>query len=478
MQKIIVFKNSRFRSHLHFNKISPFRFYAGIFVGIGYAFVLYFFSSVLREALRIFSITEDCNILTYSNSEMNFYNFFFASLSVIFAQSITFNFWLNKSRSFFGRYDYKRKMIINEQRTLNWYFIGWFSKITFLFVIFFFITIPNGFYAIDFYSEYKYLFIFFLIVLFLQTWNTVRLTFIRRSLAKIFITAAILSVFSFGLSKIHIVDSNSLDKFVKKGCCYKCIPDNLPKVKYFKKFGISFRNIYLNNKALNSPDSLLKINSEVLSISDFKQTVKYENPRNDINRYFISRKIYKLNIDCDVKMESVNFIKSTLINNGVQNISYSVLPINIKFDKKYYHNYEVTSHINSSYLNDSLIKLFIIIPTVQKFTKLILRADSLQNIYLNDVLIPKDSLKSAVKTKIYNDNKLLLVINIENDMTFGTYFKMWDACYEAVYELRIAYSTIKFTKKYNTLYGKELEDVLKQYPLRIFEMTDRMKKFF
>jgi len=478
MQKNIVFKNSRFRSHLHFNKISPFRFYAGIFVGIGYAFVLYFFSSVLREALRIFSITEDCNILTYTNSEMNFYNFFFASLSVIFAQSITFNFWLNKSRSFFERYDYKRKMIINEQRTLNWYFIGWFSEITFSFVIFFFLTIPNGYYAIDFYMEYKYLFIFILIVLYLQTWNTLRLTFIRRSLAKMLITAAVLFVFSFGLSKVHVVDSNSFNQSFKKSCCDKCIPKKLPKVKYFKKSGISFRNIYLNNEALNLPDPIIKVNSEIISIFDFNQIVKNENPRNAFNGYLVSPKVYKLIIDNEVKMKYVNLIKTILAKNNIRNISYAVLPKKTEFDKKYYYDYRINSRINSAYLNDSLLKHFFITSAVRKSPILVLKSDILKNIYLNDSLISKDGLTRAVKTKTYHNPKLLIVINIEDDMTFGTYFKMWNAYYEAVYELRNEYSFVKFTKKYDELYGKEFEEVRKKYPFRIFEMTDRMKKFF
>jgi len=480
MRKIRLSKNHKFRSQQKFNQVNSFRFYTGIVVGLISAFTIYSFTYVIRESLILFSRTEDCDVWSFTDSEMNFYNFFFAFLSVIIAQSFIINFWLNKPRSFFGRYEYKRKYIINEQRTFNWYFISWFSKMSVVFFVFFGMTIEKGYYILSFYDEYKYIFILIMIVLFLQTWNSLRLTFLKRSLFKMLIAAITVSILSFGMSKINIIDYKKINSSYKKSCCEECIPENLPRVKYFNKFHGRMINIYMNDKTLNSPDSLIKINDEVSSIYDLSDILmQYFANHSYYYRYYRRRHVNaKLYIESNIKMKDVNFIKSVLAEYDIMNVVYTALPENIKYDKKYYYDYGVPSRISPSYLSDSIINQFSIIENVKESPKLNLKADSIGNVFIDEIVIDNDSLSRVIKTKVYKNNKLLCMINVENEMTFETYFKMWYAYYEAIYELRAEYANVYFTKKFNDLNGEDLDVVYKEYPFKVFEMTNRMKKLF
>ena len=151
------------------NKIAFFNFskldlFIGVFVFLSLSFVFYFLMKLLREFFRIFAgVWGYKDLLVLSQNENNFYNFFFAFIAVLFAQSIVITFWLNRPNYFKNKYNYKRNMIVNDHRVTMWYFMHWFAKMGLMFGL---VVLDS--YSLDFYSDYRYLFYLTAIVLFLR----------------------------------------------------------------------------------------------------------------------------------------------------------------------------------------------------------------------------------------------------------------------------------------------------------------------
>ena len=207
------------------------RFTIGILIGLSYSFVSYAFLYLMREFFRVFSLTEDFDMWILTESEVYFYNFFFAFVAVIVGQSVCFSFWLDRPRKIFGNRHFRRTKIINDQRFLHWYFLSWFSKLAFLFGILFGHLFQGGFHDFSLYPDYNFMFVMIVVVLFLQTWNSIRPTFRRKSFKWMLASAAIVSIVAFGLSRINLID-------------YKAINQNqLEKNKLAKT--IKFANLFM-----------------------------------------------------------------------------------------------------------------------------------------------------------------------------------------------------------------------------------------
>jgi hypothetical protein len=146
----------------------------GLLIGFFVAFTCYSTLYIFRETFRYLSITDDFDLWILSDVEVNFYNLIFGFFAVILGQSAFFSFVFNRPKKLFERKHYLKTLIVNDQRFLNISFLFWFLSLSLLVVLFFGITIQGGFYVLNFYPEYNYLFIFFVIVLFLQTWTTIR----------------------------------------------------------------------------------------------------------------------------------------------------------------------------------------------------------------------------------------------------------------------------------------------------------------
>ena len=187
-------------------RISKARLVYGITLGLLSAFIFYSFLYLFREVIRIFSITEDFNIWVLTDSEVNFYNLFFAYLAVIAGQAVCIRFLLDKPRKLFTKQKrYWNTAIIHDQRFLYIYFLNWFAKLAVLYALFFGVTFDNAFYAFSFYPKYNYLFILIILVLFLQSFTSIRRIF-RNSLKYLLLSAIVLSALAFGLSRINLLD--------------------------------------------------------------------------------------------------------------------------------------------------------------------------------------------------------------------------------------------------------------------------------
>ena len=121
------------------------------------AFAFYAFSYMMREVIRIFTITEKYDIWILSDQEVHFYNFFFACFALIFAQSACLSQWFGGIRRPFEKVNLRKKAIINDQLFLNSYFLNWFARLATLYALFIGI-LGNGFYVFSFYPKYNFMF--------------------------------------------------------------------------------------------------------------------------------------------------------------------------------------------------------------------------------------------------------------------------------------------------------------------------------
>ncbi len=208
----------------------------GLVVGLLYAFAFYSILYMSREIFRVFTFQFKNELLILTAKEVYFYNLFFAFIAVILAQSVCFNYWFSRPRRMFEVRHYRKTMIVHDQSVLNWYFLSWFSKLAVSFWIMFGLAFYNGFDVFSFYPDYKFMFILIVIVLFLQTWNSIRLTFKRHSFKWMLLTAFVISVLAFGLSRINLIDYKAINKiYTSKTSLNK--QDRVPDVEQEESLG-------------------------------------------------------------------------------------------------------------------------------------------------------------------------------------------------------------------------------------------------
>ncbi len=213
------------------------RFWFGIIAGCFSALSISLIFNRTREFIRLLtSLSQD--LLLFEKQEFNFFNFFFASLSTVLGLSITIWIWM-------GNITNKRKKnkLYKQQARTNSLFFFWLiifltAQIGFLFLSLRDISIYD--FPVNLYKEHALLFILTPIVIFAQTWFSVRLVY--RSGNWILISFVVSLTMAFILYKTTSVDQNILNRiyFEKHKEAYEYITSE--KIKSEKKYGIKYED--------------------------------------------------------------------------------------------------------------------------------------------------------------------------------------------------------------------------------------------
>lgn len=332
-----------------FIQLSTPRLIAGVILGLFYSFSFYSFLYIIRETFRILTVTENYDLWVLAENEVSFYNLFFAFLSVILGQSVCFVFWFDQPKKLFGNRNYRKSAIVNDQRFLNWYFLSWLSKMAIVFGIFFGFVFQGGWNVISFYPDYSYVFMLIIITLFLQTWTTIRLTYIRKSFKWFLVSIVCVSILSFGLSKINLVNYKSINHSIfSKNIHYKYKLD-LPFSNSFEKPEGKLSLVEDIYVVCSKDDSL---NLKPFIVADNKR-ISMDSLRNKINDWQSERDsveipfmVYRLYFHRGIKMEFLNELKTELSRLGISRISYAVIPHDASYDSQYYHDVVFASEIH------------------------------------------------------------------------------------------------------------------------------------
>ncbi len=457
-------------------EIPRFRLITGILIGLFYSFAFYSFLYLIRDVFRILSVTEDYDLWILTDKEVYFYNLFFAFISVIISQSVCFAFWFDRPRKFFEKRHYRKTTIVNDQRVLNWYFLSWFSKLAIVFGIMFGLAFHGGFYVFSFYPDYNYIFILIIIVLFLQTWNTIGLTFKRKSLKWMLLTGVIISIIAFGLSRINLIDYKAINHNYLAKNIHNNYRLELPETNSYERL---FRrslieNIYVvKSKNQNENEPFIVVENKKIDLNELKDKIMdWQSMRSE---YEIPHMVYQLHIDKTIKMGFVNQLKNELAKSGVTRIAYAVVPINPVYDIRYYKDFSFQTWLPNWYSDWFNPKE--IYDDINRTRNIIeIKQGTSEKCFINDKTVENDKIKQILKHLITNDLDYIIKFHVNDSVEFSDYFRVISYSREVINELRNEYSKETYSEQFDWLDFEKEKEVKRKYPLRIFELTTDFKK--
>lgn len=470
-------KRNFLRTETELFKVPKSRLIIGLLAGLFFAFCFYAFMYLTRESFRLVSLTKDYDLWILTDNEVGFYNLFFAFISVIFAQSICFSFWFDKPLNIFYRRRFQRILIGNDQSALNTYFLFWFSELAVIYGLTFGSTFIGGFYVFSFYPKYNYIFVLIIIVLFLQTWISIRRINKKQSLKWMFISIIVVSIIAIGLSKINFVDYKGVNNIaLQKNIPYQYgleLPESNCAVSKIENRSLSMDIYVVKNK--QQEDSTPKIfidNQEVnlkslgAKIIEF-QSAKYENE--------VNMCIYHLYIDKKIKMKFINELKKEMANVGAFKIAFAFVPPNAQYDKRYYRDYMLKFRIPKYDIdNNTLVDSYSQLVDIENVIE-IENADT-GEFLINGKTYTVTELKQTIKERIINNPNYTVKYYINDKVDFLVYFNLISKTKEVVDELRNEYALKNYSTDFESLDEEKMDKTIEKIGFHIFELTNEMKK--
>ena len=459
-----------------FVKLSPARLITGGLLGISYAFIFYAFLYLMREVFRLLSITRKYDMWVLSEQEVGFYNLFFAFVAVILGQTVCIVYCFDRPKRIFGSRNYRKSSIINDQRFLNWYFLSWFARAAVLFGLFFGLVLKGGWHAFSLYPDYRYLFILIIIVLFLQTWNSIRLAYIRKSLKWMLMAAVVVSMLSFAFSKINFTDYKRINEnILSKNINHKYRLE-LPVSDIYEKQEMRSmtQDIYVVYQKNESP-------AKPFIIVDNQQVSPDKLP-GEIHHWLASMYesdrpflILRLYVHKSVPMDFVNELKSILAEQGIRRIAYAVVPSGERYSRYYHTEVHFPSWLSPDYVNIPGLKV-----PVERTTEasVIIKIEQTNEgiILVNDKKTDPSMLKLKIWQLIPDDKDYLIEYHINDHIAFSEYFKVLSATTKAILERREDHAESRFARSYEMLDYESQKKVREKYPLAIVEITAEMRQ--
>lgn len=458
-----------------FPKLTRFQRIAGIFAGVLYSFAFYAFMYISREAFRAMSVTSGHDIWVLTTDQVHFYNFIFALIALIFGQSITFGFWFDQPRKPAERRHYRRTVIVNDQRFLNWYFLFWFASITVGLAFMFVISCKGCFYTFCSHSFIYYLLILIIFVLFLQTWTGIRFRYRRKSLKWMALSLLVILTLAFVFSRINFVDYEAINKKVLDKNIQLKYGIEYPEAKNFERNSPPSltEDLYIGHKSSAQHEKIPVILAEGKEIMLKELDAKiagWISMRDESDRPLLT---INLHIDKSIRMGFVKEVKLRLSKQGIRKISYAVVPENAEHDKRYYQGFVFPMYLPPPHGN--LYDEKGDCPLLIDFDKTIWIHVKNSSFFINDTIILAANLIKKLKSEIPQELSYLINFYVDEEITFSDYFKVISVCKDAVYELRDEYSVIKFSEHYKDLSSEEQDKVRSVIPFSI-EESDSLSK--
>jgi len=440
---------------------------AGVMLGLCYSFALYALLFTMREYIRVLCTSEFYEVWILSDAEHHFYNLFFAFVSVIFGQSLCFTIWFERSHPFLTNRKNNRVSIVHEQRFFNWSFLGWFAKVAFLYGLFFGLTFRGSYAVIMLYSEYDYLFILIVIVLFLEAWTSLLRTFKRRAYKWMIGSALLITILSIVLASVDIVDSKEVNKQLLKNNLKHKYQFELPVSKSFdgitKKSLVSFLFLVKAKAPSDFLPVLLGRTSEIEPVV-LGEYVNYS--LNQLPEYDKTKMIFQLCIDKDMEMKYVKQLKEELMELGIAKIAYGVYPASMDYGRSSGMDYTMGARIHVPIPG---------LPTTSDIIQLAEQRNQLVQIrksgpgtwLIQGVPVARAQIQERLKTLLDNQAQTLILIQSNDTDRFQEYIYIQDQLRQAIKAVRNDYALSRYGLSYNELSYEEEKDVQDRFALRI-----------
>lgn len=459
-------------SSLNFRNLSKNDLLLAIVIGLGAAFTIYSFFYVVRESFRVisFGFMNIPNIVLESNRD--FYNLFFAGLSMIFGNSIAISFLLSKPQNVFSRNNTKRNRILNDQIFLNLNFAYWFGKMGLLFG-------AGSMSLFDFpYRPYFYFpLLLLLVVMYLETWKTWIQVLGLKGYKWMLIHFLILLSLSFAMSKVDVVNYKAIDAVSLEMNPKVDLPQS-----YFSETIGNFDRLINFRLLLDKHDNLIIIDAHM-------NRVKINELQNVLNSEKTSRReehvpFLKVGLSIDKALEMrhvvgflnvlneadfcmvVYFVK----NEDMASERFVSKGLPVRHCIPYFYKDELTTPITTpkphsvldnplEYFNDYYASK----------NKLIIDIDD--QIKVDGIIVPKDLLVEKLKISI-NENTLF-EYNYTMQTSFQNYLTVLSAHFMAAKSIRKDHQTLEseldFYNKNYEAYKAEQEQLKTEFPIAKME---------
>ena len=450
------------------SRLSTFKLVSGVVVALLMSFVFYFFSCAMLEAFRLMTVTPEFDIWVPSEKERSFYQLFFAFVSTLLAQSFCLAYWFDGPRRFFERGHRSAVQIVNGQRNLNWYFLYWFAKVFLCWFCIF--SFPGAFYAFSLYPDFKHLFILLIIVLFLHPWVAMRQAFKRKTVKWMALSAVLVAVLAFGMSRINVVDYKSLENaFLTRNVPHRYGLE-LPETETLEKVehATLSKNAYLvQSKDKTESKCLIVVDGKTVDLKEFSGSM--EDWRLCHNEADFPLLNCRLNIDKKVKMKDVDEVRQALADMRFYRIQYAVVPRRRELDVRYYTFLSLhTLRIPVRFLDDSLYQKWIV-DVSEIPNQIVVMPKGIGTFEINGVTTEGKECKARFKDLIRQDLNYIIRFKVDDEMLYGDYITVMASAMEALNDLKEEYAMERYLKHWAQLYPEEEEEVYYRFPFRFFE---------
>lgn len=458
-------------------KIGAIRLLVGLAAGISFAFSIYGFLVVCREAIRLLSVSNYGDVWILSDAEVRFYNFFYALIALIFGQSLILQTWFFSLRKPFEKRQYLHQSILNDQRNLNAFFIHWFTRMALILGFLFGIIQAYTLKSSSLYPEYNFLFILFAAVLFLQTWTTIRRKYKKGVLRWMAVSATLIIGISFAFSRMNIIDYKKLNEIVLNKNISYVYQIDYPVCEYFNR--IERQNL-VEDLYLIAPKSkrdklmLIYQDKKYLLSELFDIKTKVNSNHSEYDRPYLT---YRLHIDRKTLMKYVYQLTDSLSGYGMNRIGYVVSTLQPKQTNP--NNVllmRLPFLISPEYYRKSgEPPMPSIIPTnLRQFSnRIIVEYDKIsKGILVNGKNIEERKLTTCLKENIEHDFNYACFICKNDNQTYESFIAVISHLMEAVNILRNVESQKCFQSNFDELRNSENEyQIRKQIPFHVFHLN-------
>ena len=453
--------------HLNLRNLSKKKVLLSIVIGLLSAFVIYSFSYVLRETMRVMSFEFDLYPNIISEVDRSFYNLFFASLAVIFGNSIAVSFLFSRPQNLMSTRSPKRKQIINEQIFLNFNFAYWFGKLGLMFGAFSMCCM-----SFPYSSTPKYIAILLIVALYLESTKTLNKVLKKKKWKFMLIHTLLLFLLSLGLSKIDTVNYKAIDAMALEANPIVDLPNSFfyQKISNRKYPTVTFK-IFRDRKNKNIIRNEL---NEEIQIHDLSSEIN--RVRNSVYREELID-FLKVRISAD-KSTELNYIKQ--LEAELFLINQREIIYNVYNEDELSRSYELRgfSKITTpDVLQFRPKEVSIYSPLVSSaFPYYPSFKDTLnvhvQNAVIIDGLAVSNALLvSEFKKSITQDRAINYIISKET--TYQDYITSLSAHWKAVHELREEHQIFLVGYKGSQAYNDEQAQLRKKYPIMAIETYEK-----
>ncbi len=460
-------------SRIDFKKVSKLWVILSIVMGLASALTIYSFFYVISEVFRLLSLSYDELPSILSVSDRNFYNLFFAGLSVVLGNSVAILFVFSRTVNGLSRLNPKRKRILNDQIFLNFNFTYWFAKIGLVFGIFSMCCLDFTF--LPYFKPFSFL---LLTVLYLESCKTL-VALIKKNRFKLqFFHFSMILILTLLLSRLDVVNYEVIDKSLLKN---NPLID-LPNSNFYEDEMLNWRNRVVHYKVKIDEKKEIEIftrDRRKLRLRDLSKELL--NERAALREEMIWSLKVRISADRDIDLKYIKLIEAELLTIHQRNIIYDVYNEDLLSQR--FENRSVNHKITPYVLNLKRSKSTEVIPSPPPPPMLFVEnrqfKDTLNITFNKEIKFNGEKIEHKLLTnafKKYIDKDVLIVYTYSKNTNYQEYITVLSSHYAAINALKKQKQTVfkNYERGNDSLYRKEQFELRKMYP---FVMKEKQHNY-